>query len=322
MNDKKLDEILNNGKREAEGFFSHVAYAPLRRALLHKVSQPDFGKRHLHRVLKIGTAAAACAAAVLCLVLGLGQIPSIGASTQNAPISEQAVPLGAQGSTYHISFQPLRIPKNSEPSLISILWRQNSSQSAEMVYNSLFEKSDQPYPVSIVGFPGGSVNKILLISTHGSGGDYMHYRLVEYTEDALYPVWSQDFVPGGSLTIQDGMVVEQRQKDESTNSDTTAATKKISYIVPYMADARGAVILPVSILRLRVGDQILFVGENSLPIKADIKNGRMTASGENTKQTDAYNILAFEASRPGADELSLYREDLPADNTLPLEITR
>lgn len=324
MNDKNFDEYLNSGKKEAESFFSHIQLSSLRRALLHKVLQPDMRKavparKRIPLILKTGIAVAACAAVLSCVLLSINHLPGSRGTAKNASVAEQPLPLDEKDSAYHISFQPINLRQSTQPSLISILWKTSGSNSPRMVYNSIFENSDQPYPVSVLSYPGDSPSKLLLISTQGSNGDYIHYRLVEYYDETLLPLWSEDFVPGGRLTIQDGMVVEQRDK-ESLSAQQANKPQKVSYIVPYKVGSEGAIILPVHILHLHVGDRILLVGENNLDVEANSQNGLVKKHENEKMQAVLQNIIIFEAFSPGDDALSLTHENHPGAESLPVKI--
>lgn len=309
MNGRELDEYLKKGKKESEKFFAQVQFSSLRKILLHKVSHPQTNKARKSRFsfFRAGVAAA-------CIILAVSVYFIINSGIRQKDItktvlSEQSVPLNIGNYQYMISFNPVFQPKVSEPGLMSILWKYNHSDTPEMVYNSLFEKSDRPYPISVLGFPGDTTSKILLISSGSSKESYIHYRLVELYKNSLSTLWSQDFVPEGKLGIQNGIVVEQRL--------TQVSMPQTSYFIPYRLEKNGAICLPLEILHIHVGDRIVFIGEAGNQLETLSKNEKLSKA--NLK--DQEQIAVFEADSTGADVILLGDGNAKTKQLLTLQIT-
>ena len=108
----------------------------------------------------------------------------------NSPVAEQTISLNGNNSLengsnkYLVSFFPILKPNHEEQSLMIIMWKMDGDGNSEIIYNSLFEKSDEPHPVSTIEFSGAD-SKLILISSGNRERRYMHYRLVEYSNDTI-----------------------------------------------------------------------------------------------------------------------------------------
>lgn len=329
MDDREFDKFLAEGKKESDKFFSSVHLNTLRKTLLFKITQPTYSKTAVPRIfrtslIKAGIIAA-CVIVIGCVYFGLSENVKKQDITES-PIAEQTVTFGDVDRDYKIGFYPITLPRVTEPNLMTILWKLDKGGSAEMVYSSLFEKCDQPYPISIISFPGELNSKILLISSGCTKQSYIHYRLVEFNEGDLITLWSQDFVPNGKLGIQDGVVVEQRHSalpnsNMDKNSNSRAIGTQVSYIIPYITDQNGCIVLPVEVLKLHVGDQILLVGDDEILLQVNTDNGIVKSINEESKGAGEKQIHIFQAGSVGNDILRLHVNESQNDIALSLIIT-
>lgn len=342
MDDKLLDHHLKQGKKQAEMFFTHAQPDSVRKAVLHKVQAPAAG-RAAHKawrpVWKVG-AAAACAVAAVCIGLNLYQNllpPAPGMAAQEAEaashvqaptgdiadiinaeplILDQPVSLDPNANDYFLSYYPVSFNHTQEPGLVTTLWQDQAQQSNEMVYSSVFEQSDEAYPVSILNLPSAESNKLMLISSGYSQSNLLHYRIVLYHNGAVTDLLAQDFVPGGSLGIQDGVVVEQRK---ATGDDLSSSDMQFSYIVPYIIDADGTVILPLESLHMHVGDMVILLGAQPEALEADSENGIAARLADELAERERLPVFVAEAS--GDDAILLNESNSARQSKLSLNIT-
>jgi len=306
MTDNELEMQLKKGRQESGAFFAHTDTDALRKVTLRKAGNGEkAGKR---RPFKLRAGLAAALAAVFALVLGgiIMQIISFSApkaAVTGGSVAEQPVSLGKNNANYMVSFFPVNQPYEKEPGLMSVLWEMRSDKTPSMVYSSLFEKCDEPYPASTAGFPGTDAG-ILLISSGDKYGNYLHYRLIGFDSGALTTLRSQDFVRQGKLDVLNGIVVEKRLIVDADKGSGTI-TMLVSYIIPCEEDENGELFLPVSNLKLRMGEQILLVGANTGDaLEAVSEKGLMLGSGEGGGASDS-NSLVFHPRAKGTDVLSI-----------------
>jgi len=328
MNDKELDELLKRGKKESEDFFSHASLNTIRSAVHHKISGHNAQKASSAikrlRVLSVNAAiSAAFLIIIIAVLLGTGILQPWEkpyGNTASSPVAEQTISLNGDDSLengskrYLVSFFPIFKPNHKEQSLMTIMWRLDSDGNSEIMYNSLFENTDEPYPVSTIEFSDAD-SKLILISSGNSKRRYMHYRLVEYSNDTISTLWSQDFVPDGKLGVKDGVVVEQRSSEETypdpgAGDNPNRPITQISYIIPYKTGSMGEVLLPVERLDVRVGEQILLVGDdivNNLQVSSE--KGMIKRIGQESNTYGKEQVMVFQAASKGNDVLSLAGKD-------------
>jgi len=301
MDERQLDDLLKNGKREAGEFFSHINSDSIRKVVLRGISENSSSEPEKRRTrysqfrpralaLKAGTVSV-CLIIVLLLLFGLnGSKPGL---KENNILAQQAVSLDSSDRDYIISFMPLNMPNNNERSLMALLWEMDGVSGPEIVYSSLFEQCDEPYPVSTIVFPGTN-GKVVLISSGDSRRRYMHYRLIGHSNDSVTTLWAQDYVPEGKLGINNGVL-------EQSNQDNTL----VSYIVPYKTNNAGEFFLPVESIKVRVGEQILLVGDDtSGQLKVSSEKGMIRKIDNSDLIYDSGHNLAFQAFNKGEDTLS------------------
>jgi len=332
MNDKELEELLKRGKKESANFFSHVYLNSIRNSVHRRISgqlpeqkaQEEKHIRHRMRVFPVSAAITAVSMLIIIVLLfgtGIVQLKQEPHSYFiNSPVAEQTISLNDSSSEenssrdYLISFFPIYKPNHKEQSLMTIMWKMDNDGNSEIIYSSLFENSDEPYPVSTIDFSDVG-SKLILISSGNTKGKYMHYRLVEYSNDTISTLWSQDFVPDGKLGVKDGVVIEQRSLNEADadsvySDDSYKTDTQTSYIIPYKTGSLGEVFLPVEKLNVRVGEQILLVGDNIENIlRVSSENGIIKSVMQEDNVYGKEQVLVFQAAYKGNDVLSLVNMD-------------
>jgi len=340
MDDKQLDDHLQKGKYQASDFFRNTQLDTIRKATLHKVEQPPRSggvrRKSKKSAALICIAAASSFIALMACFNIFGIIPSNNTDaaagmpeyvilpsdagsrpTDTAsPISEQPVSFGNEAGDYLLGYYPLSFTHTEEPALVTTLWENGNEPSAQMVYSNVFEQSDKAYPVSILGFPSGNKDKLMLVSSGYSKNNHLHYRLVMYSDGTLTNLLSQDHVPGGSLGVRDGIVVEQRKSSDAVSNSNI----RLSYIIPYIIDADGAITIPLDNLQLHVGDIVVFIGaSNAYSLEASSQNG-MALPIESRQPDTRQNTPAFLAGASGEDTLLLNANDSDIHSALALDI--
>jgi hypothetical protein len=312
MNDQQLDKFLKEGKKQSEGFFSQMNADAVRKAVAYKVSEPEFGAKSVKKKalrwplgLKIGMAAAVGLAACLTVFCFAYTPKQAETKPVTGPVAEQAVFLDNSDKNYLVSYMPVNVPKYPEPGLMTILWGMGGSSGKadpEMLYSSLFEKCDEPYPASTIGFLGTD-SKYILLSSGDSHKSYLHYRLIGFSEGAIKTFWSEDYVPNGNLDLMGGAVIEQRNAVYHQQAESEAA--RVSYIIPYKTDELGGLYLPVEKLQLHVGEQMLLVGDEGDDLKIRSKEGIVKEIDENGRVTAPGRGRVLQAYDRGDDVVSI-----------------
>jgi hypothetical protein len=343
MNDLELEKLLKRGKKESSNFFSHVCLNSIRNKVHQKISGRLAGQktqkgrtvRYRLRALKVSVAINAASLTIIIAVLyGTGIVrpkQDQYGNVFNSPLAEQTISLNDDNSSengngkYLVSFFPINKPNHKEQSLMTIMWKIDGDGNSEVIYSSLFEKSDELYPVSTIEFSGAG-SKLILISSGNRERRYMHYRLVEYSNDTISTLWSQDFVPDCKLGVKNGVVVEHRSSDETypdsgISNNHYGMVTQISYIIPYKTGSLGEVLLPVEKLNVKVGEQILLVGdniENSLRVSSEKGMIKRVEQENNTYGKE--QGMVFKAACKGDDALSLESGDKGSIRVLAVSI--
>ncbi len=293
MDDRKLDNYISRGKDQANRFFSHEDYSLSREAVYARIDKGRKPKPLWSFALKI-VVVSAC---LLCLV-GITLVATYGSvntdSKQPAAVASQTVSLGNADKDCLINYFPVSAPDYEESSLVSVLWE--LGESSKMMYSTIFERCDKPYPATAVDFPGTG-DTIILILSGDSAKDFINYRLLGCGSDTV-KVWrEEDFITGGSIEMTDGLIVERRVAQETDGA-------VVSHIVPYQILVTGELMLPVRELNVRVGDQILLVGSDSeKPLTVSFENGLFEIVDQ--QKDDTAIELTYQATDAGNDVMLL-----------------
>jgi hypothetical protein len=268
VNERELDRVLMQGRKEAGAFFSGFKPAP------KELAAGAVGRsRRTWRpqaTIRVTAAVVCVAAAIACALLLLSPSESRtlrSAAAQSDNTSAQTVALG-EDKEYRMNYIPTAAQDGAAPGIMTVLWELSGDGNQQMAYSSVFEYCDTVYPAMIIPFSGADYDMLLIASgdsAHGSIG----YRLVGYRADAIQTWWSRDDLQGGVISVQDGVAVEKAA------DGTQQAGARVTYIVPVQI-ASGALALPVSRLRLGVGEQLLLIGGGTDDVVVQSQNGLMS----------------------------------------------
>lgn len=268
MNERELDRLLIQGKKEAGDFFS--SFKPAHTQLAAEAVGKSRRTWRLQAARRMAAAAVCVAAAVLAFVLltwpphdGRMQ-PGALAQADGAPA--QTVALGAD-KEYRMNHIPTTVQDGAVPGIMTVLWELSGNGSQQMAYSSVFEYCDTVYPAMIIPFSGADYDMLLIASGDSAQGS-IGYRLVGYRANTIQTWWSRDGLPGGDISVQDGVAVEKA----ADNMQRSGA--RVTYIVPIQT-APGALALPVSRLKLGVGEQLLLIGSSADDVDAESLGGLM-----------------------------------------------
>ena len=208
MNERELDRMLAQGRKEAGGFFNGFKPAPKQLA----AGAAGRGRRAWRpRAMRRVAAAAACMAAAIACTLFLLSPPAgrtlPGALAQADSAPAQTVALG-DDKEYRMNYIPTGAQDGAVPGIMTVLWELSGDGNQQVAYSSVFEYCDTVYPAMIIPFSGADYDMLLIASgdsAHGSIG----YRLVGYRADAIQTWWSRDDLLGGAISVQDGVAVEK-----------------------------------------------------------------------------------------------------------------
>lgn len=282
MNDAELDRTLKQGREQARRFFDG------RNEVCREAISPHVRRssRAWWKTCLAGAGmmavAAVCAVAVMALC---GPLKETSQHT-NAGFNEQTVYLN-EDKAYRMNTVPVNM-SDKDTGLITVLWEMGDDE--QMAYYSLFEACDIAYPALTIPFPEANYDMLLIASGDSKAGE-LGYRLIGYGGDALTTLWSQDRLPGGLVTLDNGVAVERR----TTGDDAT-----VTYIVPIQMTTLGCVALPVDTLHMCVGERILLVGAEG--VNTTTRNGLLNTEEQ---QDSGVPAVLLKALRAGTDVVSV-----------------
>ncbi len=294
LNDTQLDQKLKMGASQAQRFFEGRFDARRSEdAAIGRGRRQLFSSRALRRVCLAGAGLAAAAAVCAVIIFTAGGRGGTAAEAQPAEvIAEQTVCL-SDDKEYRMNSVPVDMPDKSS-GLITMLWEIHGGEK-QMAYYSLFEACDTVYPALILVFPDPEYDMLLIASGNSAMGR-LGYRLVGYSGGALSTWWAQDGVPSGLVTVSDGVAVETRGEGDDAS---------VTYIVPVQTVQPGEVVLPVSALRMRVGERLLLVG--AAGEDAARQSGLLCA--EEQPETGGVSAVMLRALGAGSDVLRVGRKE-------------
>jgi hypothetical protein len=260
MDDRKLEELLRIAKVESGKFFSDWRFEPLKKEVISRVEN-----RRLDRTAQF-TAIRKLGIVLVCILVAvwipyvLGILPL----ASHTSIAQQSINLDDSKPSCLVDFISIDKPDHRGQNIMAVLWGVSPGGDYRVLYNSLFEDSDRPYPVSTIEFPGTG-SRLALIYSEDSRQRYLHYRLIGYINESIKTIIEEDLVQGGKLSIKDGVLIEKRTASNSVDGDLNYEKSIVTYIIPYLIDGRGELILSADRLQLNVGEQLMLIGidENS-----------------------------------------------------------
>jgi len=302
MDDRKLEEVLKAAKVEQENFFEGWDSESLRNKVRLRIQKDKSPKITPHFNFKNLGIVMVCILIVLWLpytgILKLNEKREPGRF--GTPITQQAITLDDNKPKQLINFFSINNPDLNGQSLMAVLWGVNPDGNYKAIYSSLFEDSDLPHPVSILNFPG-TQNRLAIISSGDSLEKFLHYRLIGYRDHAINIFIEENYVPHGKLSIKEGMLVEQRTAGDMSHS---SGGMVVTYIIPYMVDTTGELILSTDHVQLNVGEQLLLIGCDSDKEINFYSKENLIKKIENKIPGNA-SSARFNAQVPGEDNLLL-----------------
>jgi len=305
MDDRELEKILKAAKEECNSFFSGWKFEPYRKIVHLRTSkegactQKESRKTFRWTVLgkTAGVVAFVCLLVLFSFALGARLFDTQDPVSDYATsVNRQVVNFSSNEPAYLLEFYRLQKPNYSSEDLMAVVWKLTGHGNYKMMYSSLLESSDEPYPASEIDFPGGD-NRLIIISSGNSSNQYMHYRLLGYSNGSIKALWSQDFVRDGHLGIKKGTLIEQRK--------TEGAFSRITYIIPYYIDESGEPLLPLSSVQMKVGEQLVLVSNDDEKHAEVVSEKNLVKKAEESGTSENRSAAVFYASDPGEDYLVL-----------------
>lgn len=303
MYDERLERLLTQGKTESENIFSQTDYREARSAVHRRIAaRADKKAKPLWPFQMKAVFVAVCFIAVVGILSAfIFKVPFSETKTQGDTIAEQKVRLD-EGKNAMLSYFPVKAPDNSQPSIMSVLWDTDNSDS-QMLYSTVFNSCDVTYPASSLAFPDTGHNLVLIFSGNEQK-DFIDYRIIGYNGNGVKEWLSKDFVPDGKLGLEGGLIREQRSAKHEQGTDGTSVT----YIIPYDIRVSGELVLPVHDIRLRIGEHILLVGNAQQMLNVSSEKGLFEKVAQNGSNDN--NGLEYRATGKGNDVLLLKGNDI------------
>ena len=284
-----LDNKLKIGRQQARHFFDGQFDIRKNKEAIISRERRHLKPRAWWKTCLAGAGVVAAAAVCAVIIMAAGNTPEQTAQQTDAGLAEQTVYLN-EDMAYRMNAIPVDMP-DADAGLITVLWEMGGADEP-MAYYSLFEACDTIYPALTIPFPESDYDMLLIASGDSEQGS-LGYRLIGYSGNALTTWWSEDRVPGGRVTLSDGVAVERRTQG---SGDDIAVT----YIVPIQSTAPGSIALPVDTLRMCVGEQILLIGAHG----ADTTT-RSGLLGAQEHEVHGVSAVLLQALRAGTDVVSV-----------------
>jgi hypothetical protein len=280
VDEKRLEELLDTAKKEADQFFSGWEAQLTSLKISHKNGHKLKDKFPQPNWKRLGLV-------FICLLLCLFIPYQVNKSSNALP---QSIVLDEREPAQLVDFVPIVNPAHSKHSQLAVLWHINPQGQYELVYSSLFNDSVFPKPVSTLAFPDSPYSMALLSSEDGTK-KYLHYRLIGYSQEDVKTFLAEDYVLGGKLNIEDGKMVEER--DDGL----------VTHIIPCQVDEDGELLLTADQVELQLGEELLLIGLNFLGTVKFLPGKDILE--EVSKKNGSIQETRFTASNIGEDYLHL-----------------
>jgi len=289
MDDKRLEELLQEAKAESERFFE--SWSP--ESCWQEVRKRIKSRRHRQGLFPVNLGKGAIALACL---LGLLLLPI--SFTKTERFAPQRITLDEREPAQLVNFIPVSLPGQSKNNLLVVLWGKSPEGQYEVVYTSLFNDSAFPRPVYTLDFPG-TPYKLALLSSQDDGQKYLHYRLIGYTDQAIDTILAEDYVLGGKLDVEEGKMVEEREDGS------------VTHIVPYQVDEKGDLTLSADRVQLQLGEELMLIGlDLSKQVNFSLRKDILEEIEE--KQERDISKARFMANNVGEERVLLIPDSNPA----------
>ncbi len=260
MKDKVLDKKLDIARDQADRFFNKYDFDRNKKIVFSQIDRtPNIEPRNRGCMLKkvpfIGFVATL---AILLLAVGINHRIRCNRAGNGpiTPIFQQSVGIAGERDSHMLNYFRIDNPNHSN-NLLAILWQRDSRGGYSAVYSSVMEDAYIPDPVAIITIPSNDSN-FALVSSSSRDGDFIHYRLIRYTNGIVTVYLERNFVPRGRVVINNGMVVEERlvPPDYSpleNDNKIPKPGKMYRYYIPVALKDDGSYILTANRVRIEKG---------------------------------------------------------------------
>lgn len=265
MNDRDLDKKLQTARNQSEKFFSNLNFDDYRYMVYNKIltQQRAETKNIVNTRVKM---AYIFSAATLCIILITVLVSNqMGHRQKNpgTPVLQQTIGLEDKDS-HLINYFRIDNP-NKNNNLLAVIWQKNSKGNYNIVYSSIMEDAHIPNPVAIINIPY-SKSRYALVSSSNRNQDFIHYRLVKYSADSATAYLEENYVPGGKIEVDNGILIEERVIPadyhlEDTSKAALGLNKTYRYFIPIELRADGSFALTTNRIRLKKGAVLTLISD-------------------------------------------------------------
>ncbi|HQD41144.1 MAG TPA: hypothetical protein PLE53_00845 [Bacillota bacterium] len=259
MNDKDLDKKLSTARSQSERFFDKFDFDRGIRMVQRRIEE-NRGVRNggIKRYItgRVPLAGAAAALTIALLLLVLGPVRHLGPANPGTPILQQAIGMDEERDSHMVNYFRFDNP-NSDNNLLAVLWRKGSKGNYEVIYSSIMENAYTPNPVAVITIPSGE-SSFAFVSSSSKDENYIHYRLVKYSNSTVTEYLEENFVPSGKIQVINGMIFEERTIPADYNlraGDVKPPNpgKAYRYFIPVELRSDGSFALATNRVRLKKG---------------------------------------------------------------------
>jgi len=222
------------------------------------------------------------------------------------PVSRQRINLSDSGFkdnwiTFFKINKPDKVPQNN---LLAVLWETGKNGDYQMAYSSMFENSSKPEPVRIIDF-NDEQPSMMVISTKNPEKQFIHYRVIGYSNSRIIALMEQDYVTGGEISIVDGVIKETRLMPDAGLEQNSGSNmhQVVTYYIPYQINKAGDIFTTVQSLKINKGDYIAVLGNKNTPV--EILNSDLLIDWKPENELINYNMNTkyFRTKNTGQEEI-------------------
>ncbi|SHJ81459.1 hypothetical protein [Paramaledivibacter caminithermalis] len=327
MNDKELDKKLQIAKNQSKIFFDKFNFDTSKK-IVHKridanrhVKRNPFGKYLTNRIWRKG-AVIICAITLILIVTN--QIDNNRFMNKANLLLQQAVELDDDQDSYLVNYFRVDNPNNNN-NLLAILWQKNSKGNYEIIYSSMMENTDIPNPVDVINATEG---KYALVSSSNKQENFIHYRLVKYSNNSVKAYLEENYVPEGKIKVCNGMLIEERTipKNYYSNYNNRSMDKfnrVYRYFIPVELRSDGSFALTTSKVKLKKGGTLtLILDDKTVPLEFEYNNDVLNRTDNKLEPNETIQAyINFEAKETGFSNLKIkQKNNIQKENELFIEI--
>jgi|GEM_PF-2014646 len=184
------------------------------------------------------------------------------------PVSQQKINDSSFKDNWITFFKINKPDKFLQDNLLAVLWETGKNGDYHMAYSSMFENSSKPEPVRIIDF-NDEQPSMVIISTKNPTKQYIHYRVVGYSNSRIIELMEQDYVTGGEISVIDGVIKETRLMPNTDFDENSGSYlhQVVTYYIPYQINKSGDIFTSVQNLKINKGDYIAVLGNENTPVE-------------------------------------------------------